>query len=137
MLFHQMPDTNHIKHLNENDILSNLIIKMLEIDPEKRISFKYIIEIPFLKQTFNDKNKEVDLLLKIMLMGADRNVGCNSIKNSFVYNIPYLGTFMTIGFDYEKKIIYKNNLKIKLQVWNFAGQERFWSMNSIYFKKKE
>ena len=47
MLFHQYPDINYIKQLNENDILSQLIIKMLEINPEKRISFKYIIEINF------------------------------------------------------------------------------------------
>ena len=137
MLFHQYPEINYIKQLNENDILSNLIIKMLEIEPEKRISYNYIIEIPFLKQIFNDKNKDVDLKLKIVLLGADTNVGCNSIINSFIYNIPYLGTYIAMGPDYKIKIIYKNNLKIQLYVWYSSGQDRFWSIIPNYLKQKE
>ena len=136
MLFHQLPDINYIKQLNENDILSNLIIKMLEIDPEKRISFKYILEIPFFNQIINDNNKKVDFNLNILLLG-EYDEGRYCIIKSFVYDSPILIKYSNIFQVFEKKIIYKNNLKINVIMWSFYSSERFRRLSRLCFKNKD
>ena len=136
MLFHQYPNIKYKRQLKENNILSDLIIKMLEIDPEKRISYNYILEMPFFKQIINDDNKNADLKLNIFLIGNDY-VGCNSIAGSLAYNIPFLSNVATSCLSFRQKTIYKNNLKIHLNIWNSCGKDMYWGITNIFLKKNK
>ena len=77
-------------------------------------------------------------LFKILIVG-DANSGKTSILNQFVKN-KFDPTYLsTIGIDFNVKIIPINeenedNIKIKLQVWDTCGQERFRSLTRSYYR---
>ena len=44
----------------------------------------------------------------------------------------------TVGVDFHLKIVpYNDELEIRLQLWDIAGQERFHHMTRAYFKGKQ
>nr|XP_040050127.1 ras-related protein Rab-7L1-like isoform X1 [Gasterosteus aculeatus aculeatus]XP_040050128.1 ras-related protein Rab-7L1-like isoform X1 [Gasterosteus aculeatus aculeatus]XP_040050129.1 ras-related protein Rab-7L1-like isoform X1 [Gasterosteus aculeatus aculeatus] len=73
-------------------------------------------------------------LLKILIVG-DGNVGKSSFVHRYVngqFNQAYK---MTMGVDYSVKLLlWSDKDKVTLQIWDIAGQERFISMNRIYYK---
>ncbi|KAM8863824.1 ras-related protein Rab-7L1-like [Spinachia spinachia] len=73
-------------------------------------------------------------LLKILIVG-DGNVGKSSFVHRYV-NGQFSQTYkMTMGVDYSMKVLlWSEKEKITLQIWDIAGQERFISMNRIYYK---
>jgi len=135
MIFHEFPDINYEKNLDINNLLHNLIIKMLSISPEKRISLKEMNNDDLIKQIniLYDKSIKPDGVIKIIFIGESA-VGNNSLANSFTNNIPYLSHIAVIGVNFEVKLIYYNGFKIKLMVYNCAGQERFFTINRTYAK---
>ena len=77
-----------------------------------------------------------DYFLKIIIIG-DTGVG----KSNFLYRFIH-GKFNrlyqpTIGIDYKSKIIVlpKTKQNIKLQFWDTAGEERYRSLNKLYFQR--
>ena len=135
MIFHDFPDINYQQKLNKDKLLHNLIIQMLSVSPEKRISLKELNKEPLLDiiNILFDKNIKHDGIIKFMFIGESA-VGNNSLVNSFENNIPYLSNFAVIGLDFSLKMIYLNGLKIRLQIWHSAGQERFFLMQKNYIK---
>jgi small GTP-binding protein len=65
-----------------------------------------------------------DGTFKIILFG-DPNVGKKSLTPSFLTNLFDSDQTMTIGVDFEVKSLSVDGQKIKLQIWDFGGEERF------------
>jgi small GTP-binding protein len=65
-----------------------------------------------------------DATFKIILFG-DQNVGKKSLSPRFLSNLFVSDSKMTIGVEFEVKSLVVNNQKVKLQIWDFGGEERF------------
>ena len=78
---------------------------------------------------------EYDYLYKIILLG-DSGAGKTSIMNRYLANItPNIKHESTIGVDFRLKSgIELDNKKIKLHLWDTAGQECFRSVIESYYK---
>ena len=79
---------------------------------------------------------DFETLLKLVIIG-DSGVG----KSNFIFN--YIeGQFsishvVTVGFDYKSKIVLlpESKKKVKLQIWDTAGQEKYMSINKNLFQR--
>lgn len=73
-------------------------------------------------------------LLKILIVG-EGNVGKTSFVHRYIngqFNRAYK---MTVGVDFSVKVLqWSDKEKVRLQLWDIAGQERFISMTRIYYK---
>jgi small GTP-binding protein len=77
---------------------------------------------------------DTDYLFKIILIG-DCNVGKTSFLYKFVENYNTKVYEPTIGVDFNSKIVEdSNNNKIKLHIWDTAGQEKFRSIVETYYR---
>lgn len=65
-----------------------------------------------------------DYTFKILLLG-DASVGKTSFTKRYCYNIFNPSERLTIGVDFHVKTIELHNKKIKLQIWDVGGEERF------------
>ncbi|KAM7411174.1 hypothetical protein PAMA_021248 [Pampus argenteus] len=76
----------------------------------------------------------VEHLLKILIVG-DGHVGKSSFVHRYV-NGQFSNTYkMTVGVDFSMKVLHwSDKEKVRLQLWDIAGQERFISMTRIYYK---
>ena len=68
-----------------------------------------------------------DRLLKIIMIGA-ASVGKSSLLNRFIDDTYSEETLTTIGADLRSITLKINDLNIRLQIWDTAGQEQFSSM---------
>lgn len=76
---------------------------------------------------------EYDYLFKILLIG-DSGVGKSSVLLRYsddAYSDSYTST---IGVDFKIKTIKLDNKRIKLQVWDTSGQERFRTITNSYYR---
>ncbi|XP_053172886.1 ras-related protein Rab-7L1-like [Scomber japonicus] len=73
-------------------------------------------------------------LMKILIIG-DSNVGKSSFVNRYIngkFNEMYKAT---VGVDFSVKVLqWSENEKVRLQLWDIAGLERFTSMTRVYYK---
>ena len=71
---------------------------------------------------------------KILLIG-DVGVGKTSILTKYCNNYFPEGIEPTMGIEFKIKIIERdNNVKVKLQIWDTSGQEKFKSITQNYFR---
>jgi small GTP-binding protein len=76
---------------------------------------------------------DYDKLLKCIFIG-DMFVGKTSLCNKLVnYEVP-ISYQSTIGVDFFCKMLDINNKKIKLQIWDTTGQERYRSITRSYYR---
>lgn len=77
-----------------------------------------------------------DSFLKIIIVG-DTGVGKSNFLYRFIDGKFYQLNQPTIGVDYQSKIIFlpKTKQNIKLQFWDTAGEEKYRSMNKLYFQR--
>lgn len=89
--------------------------------------------------TQKEEKIEEELLFKIVLVG-DGYTGKSSIRLRYIigmFPIPYL---MTIGCDFGIKHTvvklpdYKKKFKVKYQIWDMGGQQRFGDVRRLYYK---
>jgi small GTP-binding protein len=73
---------------------------------------------------------------KIILIG-ESNVGKSNILNKFVNNKFMENEFTTLGLNYFSKLIKINNINYKLQLWDTAGQEKFYSITRNYYNNSD
>jgi len=92
-------------------------------DDDVRYPYPYVLKPPELSRYLK---KKYDATFKIIIFG---DVGCGKrtltqrfVTNSFVSNQTIT---MTIGVDFEVKSISVDGQKVKLQIWDFGGEERF------------
>ena len=81
----------------------------------------------------NNKSDECDLIIKSLLIG-DSNVGKTTIIGKFLDKNFSEKTLNTVGLDLKYANLNINNKKIKLQLWDTAGQEKFRSMTTSYYR---
>ena len=65
-----------------------------------------------------------DFTFKILLLG-DASVGKTCFTKRYCYNIFNPAERLTIGVDFYVKTIQIKTKKIKLQIWDVGGEERF------------
>ncbi|MHA1399699.1 MAG: GTP-binding protein [Candidatus Heimdallarchaeaceae archaeon] len=70
---------------------------------------------------------------KILLLG-DGAVGKTSLVQRFIHNKFQSGYLMTIGMEPYSRFETINGTRCVLQLWDIAGQERFQTMRTIFFK---
>ena len=66
--------------------------------------------------------EKYDRLLKIIMIGA-ASVGKSSLLNRFIDDTYSEETLTTIGADLRSITLKINDLNIRLQIWDTAGQE--------------
>ena len=79
----------------------------------------------------NEEN--FDILYKIVIIG-DSGVGKSNILSRYVRDEFSIDTKATVGVEFGSKILTLNNQQIKIQIWDTAGQEKYKSVSSIYYK---
>ncbi|XP_054162474.1 uncharacterized protein LOC128960425 [Oppia nitens] len=73
------------------------------------------------------------LTFKILILG-DSNVGKTCIVHRFCDENFIDGYISTIGIDFKQKLINLDDIPIKLQIWDSAGQERFRTLTTAYYR---
>ena len=81
----------------------------------------------------NEDEDNYDLIYKIILIG-DSGVGKTNILTRYVNDEFSFSTQSTVGVEFSGKIIKKDGKTIKLQIWDTAGEERYKSITSAYYK---
>lgn len=71
--------------------------------------------------THNSNANEFDYTLKIIIIG-DSGIGKSSIMTRYHENKFFENHIPTVGVSYASRILLVENLKIKLQIWDTAGQ---------------
>lgn len=69
----------------------------------------------------NKKGEEIDCLYKIVLIG-DSGVGKSNILSQFIKGEFNAESKTTIGVEFATKNLLLDDKKIKVQVWDTAGQ---------------
>ncbi|MEJ2248944.1 MAG: GTP-binding protein [Candidatus Lokiarchaeota archaeon] len=65
-----------------------------------------------------------DATFKIIIIG-DAGTGKTTLAHRFLTNLFLESSSMTIGVDFEVKSLEVDSKKVKLQIWDFGGEERF------------
>lgn len=76
---------------------------------------------------------EYDHLFKLLLIG-DSKVGKTSFLSQFQSNEFFTNYTPTIGVDFAIKTVDIGDSKVKLQIWDTAGDDRFISIVTAYFR---
>lgn len=74
-----------------------------------------------------------DVLYRLVLIG-DSGVGKTAILLRYSDNMFNTSFITTIGIDFRIKTIEVNGKKVKLQIWDTAGQEQFHSVATSYYR---
>lgn len=73
---------------------------------------------------------------KIVIFG-DGGVGKTTLITKYVSGVFNENTLMTIGVDFHVKKLEIDNHKVSLQIWDFAGEDRFRFLAPLYLKGAE
>jgi len=76
---------------------------------------------------------DYDYTFKIMMLG-DASVGKTSLTYRYISGFFMQDLKLTIGVDFYSKTTSFNTKKVKLQIWDFGGEERFRFLLSQYCK---
>ena len=79
------------------------------------------------------EDDEYDYIFKVLLLG-NSDVGKSSLLLRFVDSLWNDAFVPTIGVDFKVKTLEINNKKVKMQISDTAGQERFRTVVSTYFR---
>ena len=91
-----------------------------------------IPSLPLIKEVAST-DQTYELLFKILLAG-NTSVGKSSIFLRFVDNIWNDVFVPTIGVDFKIKTLNIDNKNVKIQIWDTAGEERFRTIISSYYR---
>eukprot|EP00826_Nyctotherus_ovalis_P030927 TRINITY_DN2469_c0_g1_i12.p1 TRINITY_DN2469_c0_g1~~TRINITY_DN2469_c0_g1_i12.p1 ORF type:complete len:181 (-),score=36.89 TRINITY_DN2469_c0_g1_i12:144-611(-) len=74
-----------------------------------------------------------DYLVKLIIIG-DSGVGKTCLLTRFAENKFTASHISTIGIDFLIKMLRVDDVTIKLQIWDTAGQDRFRTITQNYYK---
>ena len=79
---------------------------------------------------------DFETLIKLVIIG-DSGVGKSNFLFKFIEGQFSPAHVATIGFDYKSKIITlpQSKKKVKLQIWDTAGQEKYMAINKNLFQR--
>jgi Ras-related protein Rab-8A len=79
---------------------------------------------------------DFETLIKLVIIG-DSGVGKSNFLFKFIENKFSPLHVATVGFDYKSKvcILPQTKKKVKLQIWDTAGQEKYMSINKNLFQR--
>ena len=76
------------------------------------------------------------ILINIVILVGDMGVGKTSLISQYIKNIFPENPLPTIAIEFTTKIIQINtNTKIKMQIWDTTGQEKYKSITSHHYRK--
>ena len=81
----------------------------------------------------NKENNNYDMIFKIVLIG-DSSVGKTNILSKYISDEYDPDTQATIGVELSTKNYTFDNNEVKVQIWDTAGQEKYRSITSSYYK---
>ena len=79
------------------------------------------------------KTADCDYVIKAVIIG-DSGVGKTNILMRYCDNSFKPTYSSTIGVDFKIKTIQVHEYKIKLQIWDTAGQEKFKNLSNTFYK---
>ncbi|KAK5580919.1 hypothetical protein RB653_000944 [Dictyostelium firmibasis] len=74
--------------------------------------------------------------LKLILVG-DVNVGKTSILHRLIFSKFTDEYKSTIGADFLSKTFYQNDIITHIQLWDTAGQEKYWCLTSAFWRTSD
>uniref|UniRef100_A0A6T8YB44 Uncharacterized protein n=1 Tax=Noctiluca scintillans TaxID=2966 RepID=A0A6T8YB44_NOCSC len=77
-----------------------------------------------------------DDLVKVLIIG-DSSVGKSSLLGRYADNKFLANIHPTIGMDFKVKMLEHNGRRVKLQIWDSAGQERFQTITQQYYRNTQ
>ena len=77
--------------------------------------------------------EEYDMMVKVIIIG-DSGVGKTNIMSKFLKNKFMEEWKATVRVEFGSKLFDLNGHKIKAQIWDTAGQEKYKSITGAYFK---
>ena len=86
--------------------------------------------------SLDDFDSEIDVLIKVVIVG-DTSVGKTNLLSRFINNTFNENSRNTIGVDFSVMDMNINNKKVKVQFWDTAGQEKYRSIGSAYYKNAQ
>jgi len=81
------------------------------------------------------ESEQYDKSIKVIILG-DSYVGKSSLINRLINN-KFVELTNTLSIEYHTYIISINGYKIRMQIWDTAGQEKFNSLISNYYKNTD
>jgi small GTP-binding protein len=79
------------------------------------------------------EGEKYDRLVKMLMIG-DSGVGKTCFLLRFVSDEHRVGHLPTVGIDFKMKTMQVGDVKLKLQLWDTAGQDRFQTLTNTFFK---
>lgn len=80
-----------------------------------------------------NRNQGYDCLIKLLIIG-NSGVGKTNMLLQFCENNFMTSHLTTIGIDFKTKTILLGKDKIRLQIWDTAGQEKFKTITQTYYR---
>lgn len=81
-------------------------------------------------------SKDYDILARVIIIG-DSGVGKSAIMGRHCDNIFNPNYISTIGVDFRYNTIEIDGKKVKLQIWDTAGQEKFHVITAAYYRNTD
>lgn len=78
-------------------------------------------------------DEDFDILIKVVIIG-DSGVGKSNLLLRFDKNEFSESTKSTIGVDFAGKMMRVNDLNVKVQFWDTAGQDQYRAITPAYYK---
>ena len=77
--------------------------------------------------------EEYDMMVKVIIIG-DSGVGKTNIMSKFLKNKFMEESKATVGVEFGSKLFDLNGHKIKAQIWDTAGQEKYRALAKVFYK---
>ncbi|KAH9258766.1 hypothetical protein BASA81_002830 [Batrachochytrium salamandrivorans] len=107
------------------------------LPPKQRTAKPFTMQTPGRTATaVGGSNQQYEYLFKLLLwVGGvgDSGVGKSCLLLRFTNN-EYMPTETTIGIEFGSQVVKIQDKKVKLQIWDTAGQESFRSISRAYYR---
>jgi small GTP-binding protein len=87
-------------------------------------------------EKLNEDEKDYDKSIKVILLG-DTNVGKSSVIERLKNKSFNINQKPTLTLEHYNLIIKLNSFVLRMQIWDTAGQEKFDSITSTYYKSTD
>ncbi|XP_030401418.1 ras-related protein Rab-3C-like isoform X2 [Gopherus evgoodei] len=78
-------------------------------------------------------DQNFDYMFKLLIIG-NSSVGKMSFLFRYADDSFTSAIVSTVGIDFKVKTVYRNEKRVKLQIWHTAGQERYRTITTAYYR---